>query len=187
MKKKANVVMLSTKQLCFTQEKALKTGDVYIGEGFAGQNFFTWLKSQEEIYPNKIAQVIIATTDPELWMQGVPKIPIGFVEQYVKLSSSKPIKEVMLKYEAAMQQIATGEMIIGSTADYNMTKLSTRSNGTVIISSIDEKEFSREDVLKILNQYDTANCNYPKFSDFVSINECLPVNANKWFNEKYPE
>ncbi len=65
--------------------------------------------------------VITATTDPNLWKMGIPKIGLDFLERFVKESiKGNLITEVMLECE----QINTSMVV------------ETRNNGTVIIKPI---------------------------------------------------
>jgi hypothetical protein len=117
-----------------------------------------------------ICKKIVASTNKELWdsriitdnnffdtskpIKGIKtdvfKIPTDFIEAYVREQGR--IKEVLLECE----QQPTDYQIKGNSGYviWDKTKLKLRPNGTVIIHPVKEKMYSRDEVIKILSEYD---------------------------------
>ena len=132
------------------------------------------LDNKFEILSNE-CQKIIATTNPKLWKDGVGKIGFDFIHLFIKKSNEDtPIKQVMLEYEPKMQKIATGEVIMGSEAEYNL-QLKTRSNGTVIVSPVNAKEYTETELFENM-QYYMEHC---QMKGYVTPQEWL--NKHKHF------
>lgn len=144
-------------------------------------------KEQSEYYTqDEYIKKIIATTDLDLcstdikntsqtgvYIAGLPKIGIDFVERYVKeYNQNNIIESVMLQYnEVNIIEspdnyddnivIVNGEKVftwsheepavLEKEADKYRNKLRIRSNGTVVISPVAEKMYSKEVVLELLH------------------------------------
>lgn len=106
-------------------------------------------KGKVNIDNGKLPNKIIATTNPELWIHketiignernieqvGIPKISLDFVERFVKeFNKGNKIEKVMLQYEN-----------IGGFCN-EVWKLKIRSNGSIIISPVEEKIYSKHDL-----------------------------------------
>lgn len=90
---------------------------------------------------------IVATTNPELWAtldvlpgnEGIPKIGIDFVDRFVKeWNKGNKIEKVLIEYNR----------VVGSKGNEShpprfYDELELRSNGTVIISPVEEKKYSK--------------------------------------------
>ena len=130
---------------------------------------------------------IIATTNPELWTtkdiltinQGrfdnhypvekvnVPKISLDFVNAYIKAYNKREqIKEVIVEYEKLTPAIMM------NTKWTEFPKVA--SNGTISITPVEERKYTREEVLNILD-------NMATFVD-SSVNRSGIIT---WFNKHY--
>ena len=45
----------------------------------------------------------------------------------------------------------------------------------------DNKLYSEEEVLQILQQFELAQTEFTNFLDYVNKNACLPIDSTKWF------
>lgn len=125
---------------------------------------------------------IVATTNPELWsktpIEGQnghfinkpsPKIGTDFIEQYVKSQGS--IKGVNLEYQYSERKS------FGGVETYNTMvppELKLNRDGSVIWSLIEEKMYTRDEVSKILEEYQ-EDCIYNGF-----------ISSIHWFDKNYP-
>lgn len=97
-------------------------------------------------FPDKCKK-IVATTDPRLWKDGVGKIGFDFVHLFIKKSNEDtPIKQVMLEYEATDIHKYTGE-------ETDNIAPKTRSNGSVIVSPVNAKEYTEEELFLNMQYY----------------------------------
>jgi hypothetical protein len=96
---------------------------------------------------------------------GVPKIPIPFIEAYIKAyNEGNPIKEVLL--ETDYKDI--GDSIKG---EYHIPILKIKPNGYIIVHPVKERMYSRTDVKDIL---------YKAWTTHI-------LDIKEWFNKNYPE
>lgn len=100
------------------------------------------VENQYDLESRAFCKKIIATTNPELWRfefseDRVAKIGIDFVERFVKeWNKGNKIEKVMVEYESVWFE--------GDDNPNNCKEeLKLRSNGTVIISPIEEKKYSK--------------------------------------------
>ena len=172
--------------LYILSDQEIKEGDWYFyGNRFDEKElnqFKNGIDSTAFLKEQKIKK-IIATTNSELWKikhdctcgattyEGcseclellIPKIPIDFVERYAKeYNKGKQITSVMLEYES-MWKRDDGE--ISKISEFNDPNISgrfhiipkIRSNNTVIISPVEERKYTREEVFEfgklILNTF----------------------------------
>lgn len=149
--------------------------------------FASEVNFQKECYKK-----IIATTSPELWnlcrmtseefkagnhtnctCDGsgnlIPKISLDFVEVYIKAyNKGEQIKEVMVEYHSAYEYMNGKSTYIGDTSP----KIS--SNGTISITPVEERKYTREEVINILYDFTTYQGNM------------LPKSRiTDWFNKHY--
>lgn len=153
----------TTQHLYILSDEEVKHEDWYIVELFkiTGESDGLHLeqcKKLEDVWVNNFDVVqtrhkdnckkVIATTNPDLWynenkLEGkmnlvkvtIPKLGLDFVERFVKeWEKGNKIEKVMLEYE-----------IDDTLSDEHYTgmKLKIRSNGSVIISPIEEKKYSK--------------------------------------------
>lgn len=136
--------------LYILSDEEIKEGDWYISPKFHN-SIHQW--SKDNISTDKQRKKIIATTNPdlwgknfterdkEIWYDGIPKISLDFVERYAKeYNKGNIIKEVMLEYECSQG--------FSSCDKIGCKVLKLRSNGLVIISSVEERKYTFEEMVK---------------------------------------
>lgn len=112
--------------------------------------------------PNQYIKKIVATTNPDLWYKYsighlpqeplIPKISLDFVERYIKeYNKGNKIEKVMLEYEEPSKILKFGKewcLDCDESQDICQCKygLKLRSNGSVIISPVEEKKYTREEI-----------------------------------------
>lgn len=127
---------------------------------------------------------VVATTDPELWYERkayrgseyihtenalLPKIGLDFVEAYIReYNAGKPITKVMLEYGETRNELDNPHRYVP------VEFLKLRENGTVIISEVKEKLYTRDQVQQIIEQA----LQYGSEGDIM--------NFNYWFDKNYP-
>ncbi len=158
------------------------------------QGVFQWKNTTNEWY--KKAKKIIATTNPELWISNkayksrgsnetvpykefIPKISLDFVEAYIKAyNKGQMIKEVMVEYTYEFRKSQGGS---DRTA---VIKVS--SNGTISITSIEERKYTLQEVSDLLaSEYDNY-LNYLLDNNRSSTKgEKYYLSFKDWFNKNY--
>jgi hypothetical protein len=172
------------KHLYFTSDEDIKKGDWILCAGAEGNCVPRLLKyTGEELGIAKI----VATTNPELCQQddeyskikNLGRIGDDFVEgPFIKsYNEGKPITEVNLEYEEGEDYYA-GECGGGEVWARHPDILKLRSNGTVIISPVVEKMYTRDEVKDILKHFDIESG--------VGDN-CGPTTRTQWFEQNYPK
>ncbi|MEI6186967.1 MAG: hypothetical protein WCP46_00500 [Alphaproteobacteria bacterium] len=184
----------SYKHLYFTSDEEIKEGDWFIN-----LLYNTVKQASNWIYVSTCKK-IVATTNPELfkntkynmdmaknsWFNAlhraespilIPRIGDDFVEAYIKAyNEGHPITEVMLDYtfDAVKQWI-------GHTSRENY-RPKLRSNGTVIISPVVEKMYSKDELLDIITDYEMRMSGYKEKSK-----EWYKERIDAWLRNHYPQ
>jgi len=121
---------------------------------------------------------IIATTNPELFKNEfelnsneqykLPQIPQYFIELFIKeYNSSNVIKEVMVEYNEWFENDYDGKIV---------SVLKVTSGNNIIITSVESKMYSREELKSAIIAWDDTlhNTEYTQ-------------RLEEWFNKNYPE
>lgn len=185
--------------LYFTSDEEVKEGDWYVAfeDNRICRRFKTGIgdlkMANEARVEGKIAK-IIATTDPDLripeqqdsgntWWNNIPLIPTDFIEVYVR--GQGKITEVMLEYEEVNHVFtnagSSAELIALEglhTTVLKWEKLKLRSNGTVIISKVKEKVYTRTEMFESIKQ---AIIQSKESHSYMDVHE-----LEKWFDKHYP-
>lgn len=107
---------------------------------------------------------IVATTNPELWSRvdpdpnwkddgrnghipWIPKIPDSLIQYFVEMQGN--VKEVMVEYEDGVEYNTRHRVT------ETVNKLKLNSDGTIIWSKVEQKMYTREEVEKMMLQYNT--------------------------------
>lgn len=188
------------KYLYFTSDEEIKKGNWVIHPKY--KSLYQWIENADIKFDRIDAKKVIATTNPELfkdtkfnmdmaknsWFNAIhraespiliPKIGDDFVEAYIKAyNEGKPITEVNLEYEEKVRH--TSRLVTD-----RLEELKLRSNGTVIISPVVEKMYTRDEVYKMFTtlSYEMAQQiigNRPELNG-------IPIVPHEWFEETYPE
>lgn len=179
---------ITPQHLYFTSDKEIKEGEWAITT--RGELFKATKENNNSIYGDK---KIVATTNPELWRDGlqdvgkagysvddfvptIPKIPLSFVKEYVEKQGN--IKEVSLEYYRYQE--------------HNMPyrdSLKLDSQGCVIISPIEEKIYTRLELFNAVHsvfyEFNTEQFNEIKMKNDYGI--YMGQAISNWFNKKYPK
>lgn len=172
------------KHLYFTSDEEPEKDEWCIQLGFS--------RLEQWINPNgldkSLRRKVIATTNPELWYKGpfnealqrktygdVPRIGDDFVEAYIKAyNEGHPITEVMLEYWDWFKNGYDGTIV--------NKHVKTRSNGTVIISPVFEKMYTREEVYKMF-----TTLSYEMAQQILGNRGRIPIVPHEWFEANYPQ
>lgn len=135
------------------------------------------------------------------WQPNTPKISLDFVRAYIKAyNKGEQIKKVMVDYThynmISEANIRTGnynftcpncndeqyDVMYSSleTPCFKCSKLKVSSNGTISITPVEEKKYTREEVLNILDKFSQEmDENYPNLDIYVQ------GKYKDWFNKNY--
>ena len=114
---------------------------------------------------------IEATNDPSL--DGVPKIPFTWIKEVFILSEGE-IKQVFIKMKTIIERYIL-----------NIDEKPVLIDNEVVILSIDVKElFNKEDIKKMLNEYQKRLIELNALQG-VGLMELLNQSTDDWFNENY--
>jgi len=177
--------------LYILSDEEIKEGDWYLVqhniEGEILSNKLILCKANKNFILNHYIKTsnlyskIIATTNPELHWKGsqtassisipnVPKISKVFISNYIEMyNSGKPIILVSVEYEPFYYDDIEAREVVVRQDGYILKKDS--DNNAFIFPSIQDYLFSREEVIKILEDY------RPNAAKLMSPTE--------WFNEWY--
>src|SRR6185369_5305565 len=158
-------------QLYILSDEEIKEGDWIldnrpIKENDEDANLITKAEYNIDVHP--LVKKIIATTNSELWIDPrinqihivIPSIPQSFIEEYIKeYNSGNIIKEVMVEYEL-YKSYKFGPNLENTGKHF----LKLNSDNTIIISKVEEKKYSRDEVLGILKRRE----------DFIFNPEIMP-------------
>lgn len=87
---------------------------------------------------------IIATTNPELWKDGVVKISLDFVNAYIKdYNKGEQIKEVMVEYK---ETEVFSDIKGRRPEEITILVPKVSSNGTISITPVEERKYTREEM-----------------------------------------
>lgn len=183
----------TTQHLYILSDEKVKNGDWYVVELFkiTGESDGLHLeqcKKIEDVWVNNFDVVqtrhkdnckkVIATTNPDLWKKendgskenqqfaqylwDIPKIGLDFVERFVKeWNKGNEIEKVMIEY------LNTGGFC------NEVWELKIRSNGTVIISPVEERKYTKMEIMNSLHKAELKHDkDYTKI--WVLIEQNLP-------------
>lgn len=178
--------------LYFTSDEKIKEGDHFIinsGKGKNGGGIIGKHYNGQKL--DKDDRKIVTTTDPDLCIEkremvgsnsrytkwAFPRIGDDFIQVYIKAyNEGNPITEVMLEYEL----LDYAEEMKTTSLTNEILKL--RSNGTVIISPVKEKMYSRNEMIQAAQDY-ALDCLKAAVVDKYNS---VPYYV-EWFNKHYPE
>ena len=160
--------------LYITTDEEIKEGD-WVIQQFKGEDADVCqiTNGEYEIAPD-IQRKIIATTDPKLFVKiegqknlegSLPQIHQSFIEEYCKAGG---IDEVLIEYE---------EFSLNGGGRPNATVLEPKLNpdNTIIIHPVEEKMYSREEVIQVIKGFDGAR--------FAAEHMEKGFDTDKWIEE----
>lgn len=111
---------------------------------------------------------------------GISQPSLSFIQKYVEeYNKGNIIKDVLVEYEIKHQKLATGELIIGSSADYNLQLKVNSKDNTITIKKVKDS-WSREEISEIVLEYHMyAFYKNPKQEDY----ERQRYGVKKWIEE----
>lgn len=128
----------------------LKTSDDYIEVRLI-------INNQKNCCSKDKLKKIIATTDVSLnynihGQSTITKIPQSLIDYFVEEhNKGNIITKVMLEYEPKRQKLTTGELVIGSSADYNL-QLKINPDNTINIQA-PKDSWTRDEVIELFEKY----------------------------------
>jgi hypothetical protein len=175
IKNRAESIVSKAQHLYFTSDEEIKAGDnVYNTIGKTIGRIYT--KKEISQFNRDTHKKIIATTDTKLWKHAMhesgrvkvdlPKIPQSFIEEYCKQGG---IDGVELEYDYKL----VGDFKLEDHKSNNVLIPKLTPNNEVIIHLIEEKLYSKEEIVELLaNFQDSLDYEYPeiKFNNWIKEN-----------------